>query len=163
MLTKHISGSIKDTNKIAKELAKEILISTKNNKKATVVGLSGDLGAGKTTFTKSFAKALGVKETIKSPTFNLMKKYEIRSTKSETNPKSKILNPKFLYHIDAYRIKKPKEMLMLEWKKMINDPRNIIVVEWAENIKKVFPGQHFGLNLSHLGESRRGIDIRIVK
>lgn len=141
---------MKKTAAIAGKLAKKIL--KLNLKKAVVIGLSGELGAGKTTFTQFFAKALGVKEKIHSPTFVIMKKYPVASSKYSV-----------LFHFDAYRIKNQKDIIALGWKKIISEPKNIILVEWAENIRKIFPKKHFWVNFSHIEKNRRAIDIKSVK
>ncbi len=148
-MTKHISDSVKETNKIARELAKKVLIESGKNKQAVVVGLSGELGSGKTTFTKSFAKTLGIKERVKSPTFAILKRYRSGS--------------KNLVHIDAYRLIKSGELLALGWKNLIKDPENIILVEWADNVKKIFPPKYYWVELTHQQEHKRGIDIKPVK
>ena len=74
-----VSKSVEDTSGIAKLFADQILLNDKSG--AFVVCLSGDLGSGKTSFTKAFAKHLGVKDTIASPTFILMKKYGLKNQK----------------------------------------------------------------------------------
>ena len=84
-----ISKSARQTRDIAKDLATEIA----NKKRPTILALSGDLGAGKTTFTQSFAKAFGVKKRILSPTFLIMKRFPLTQGNFEN-----------LYHIDAYRV-----------------------------------------------------------
>lgn len=96
---KYISHSIEDTQKIANDFVSKLY--TKDSG-ATVVGLSGDLGAGKTAFTKCIAKSLGVEDTVTSPTFVIEKIYELQ-------------NQKFthLIHIDAYRLDKSDELLNL--------------------------------------------------
>ena len=149
-----ISVSKNQTSKLAKELAVTLRQAQgkKIFNKAIVIGLSGELGSGKTTFCQSFAKALGVKEKVHSPTFVIMKKYLVISRQYSA-----------LFHFDAYRIKNKKDIISLGWKKIISEPKNIILVEWAENIKKVFPKKHFWINLAHLGKNRRGIDIKSVK
>ncbi len=159
-----VSGNIKQTEKIAKDFVEELFFSKLSlGQKAIVAGLSGELGSGKTTFAQSFAKALGIKERVISPTFVLMKKHEIRSTKSETNSKFKIQKFKTLIHIDAYRIKNPEEMFDLGWEEMIENPENIILVEWPENIKKIFPKNYFLLKFGHVDEKKRAIDIFLIK
>ena len=157
-----ISGNIKQTKKIAGILARKIL-KIKNSKKAVVIGLSGELGSGKTTFTQEFAKALGVKEKIHSPTFVIFRKHEIRKSKFETISKSKFQNFKILYHFDVYRIKNSKEIIDLGWRKIISDPKNIILVEWPEKIKNIYPKKYFWINIAHLAPRKRAIDIRFVK
>lgn len=141
---KKISNSKIQTQKIAKDFAKKIL-RFRSSQKAVVIGLSGELGSGKTTFVQGFAKALGIKERIISPTFVILKRF------------------KNLIHIDAYRIKNPKEILDLGWNDLIKNPENIILVEWPEKIKKILPKPHFWLNFSYTSPQKRGIDIRFVK
>ncbi|MDP3052711.1 MAG: tRNA (adenosine(37)-N6)-threonylcarbamoyltransferase complex ATPase subunit type 1 TsaE [bacterium] len=121
------SCSSSETKKFAGLLAKKVLKKPSKNS-ALVIGLSGDLGAGKTTFVQGFLKAIGVKKRITSPTFVLIKNYQI----------TKLPN-RHIYHIDCYRFQKPKELLKLEFKEIINNPQNIILIEWAEKIKKILP------------------------
>lgn len=144
MKTKFVSQNVSQTKKIAFDFAKKIL-KLKNKESAVVIGLSGELGSGKTAFAQGFAKALSVKERIHSPTFVLMKKYSV------------------LIHIDAYRIKKSKEIIDLGWKKMINNSENIILVEWVENIKKILPQNYFLAKFFHLDKNKRCIDICHIK
>lgn len=146
---KRITYSKIQTQKLAKNFAKKIL--KLKNKKAVVIGLSGELGSGKTTFSQGFAKALNIKERIISPTFIIQKRFKIKD-----------LRFKNLYHIDAYRIKNPKEILDLGWEDVLVNPENLILVEWAEKIKKIFPRQHFWLNFRHKSKNKRSIDIRQI-
>jgi tRNA threonylcarbamoyladenosine biosynthesis protein TsaE len=112
--------------------AEQFLVSLNKRNDATVIALSGDLGAGKTTFTQVLAKLLGVENTVQSPTFVVMKRYE---TKHQLF--------KNLIHIDAYRLSGGNELELLgfgEWK---NNPENIIVIEWPELVAdKVTPTEH---------------------
>lgn len=121
------SKSEKDTVTLADYLAKKILESGER-KNAVVVSLVGELGAGKTAFTKAFMKGLGIKDAITSPTFNIMKIYEIPAKSSF----------KSAYHIDAYRIKSA-DLLKLGFKDIIKDPANIILIEWADIVKDILP------------------------
>lgn len=150
MEKKFISNNIEDTKKIAKEITEEILKLPKQ-KQAVVIGLSGELGSGKTTFVQSFAKSLGIKERVISPTYVIFKKFKIQSV---------FFRAKFkvLVHIDAYRIKDLKEMVDLGWEEMAKNPENIILVEWAENIKNILPQKNIWLIFSHKGENKRAID-----
>lgn len=137
-------ADLKKTEKIAKDLAKNTL-NKKQLKTAQVIGLVGELGGGKTTFSQFFAKALGVKEKVQSPTFVLMKKYKIRK--------------KNFVHIDAYRIKKTKELLDLGWRELISDPKNIILVEWADRIQKILPKGYVQIKFEVVDENKRKITI----
>ena len=119
--------SIKETNKCAIELAREISsVSVKN--RATVVALRGDLGSGKTAFTKALAKELGITETVLSPTFVIMKCYRLHVT-----------GYKFLFHIDAYRLDSASELRSIGWDDILTDPKNLVVIEWPEKVKGLLP------------------------
>lgn len=95
--------------------------------KATVVFLSGDLGSGKTTATKAMAKVLGIEEDITSPTFVILKRYEIDS---------RVLDGKFsnLIHIDAYRLKSYEELVKIKFEEYLADEKNLILIEWPEMV-----------------------------
>jgi len=127
---KHISKNEKDTHQIAAKLAQKL-------KGGEIIALEGDLGAGKTTFVKGFARAFGIKKHVTSPTFVLLKVYEIRnkparrSSKSEGG-KSKIRN---LVHVDCYRLDEPQELFYLGIEEYLNKPDTIVVIEWADKIK----------------------------
>jgi tRNA threonylcarbamoyladenosine biosynthesis protein TsaE len=106
----------------AKILAKRVSGS------ATIVALQGDLGTGKTTFTQGFFRGLGIKRNIPSPTFVIMKRYKLKHA-SFANA----------HHMDAYRLRKPEDVSPLGLKELLRDPKNIILIEWPENIKGVLP------------------------
>ncbi len=128
-----------ETKRLAAKLAKEILESGLHRKHARVVALVGDLGAGKTTFTQGFAKALGIRHRMVSPTFLIFRSYDIA-------PKN---NFKWLYHMDAYRIDDPKELKPLGFKEAIADPANIFLIEWADKIRSALPKDTRWVELRH--------------
>ena len=110
-----------------------------NLKSALIFALTGELGSGKTTFVQGFLRGLGVRKKITSPTFVITKSYKLKAKSYQT-----------VYHIDCYRIKRPSELLKLGIKEILNDSRNIVLIEWAEKInnqriiefyKKVEPRQ----------------------
>lgn len=132
-----ISKSEKDTSKIAKKFEKCL-------KGGEVVVLNGDLGAGKTTFTKALCKALKVKENVTSPTFTLMNIYT-----SGRLP---------LYHFDMYRLEDESEAQELG----LNDffySNGVCMIEWAENIKNLLPKKLITINIEKLGETSRKFEI----
>jgi len=145
------SRSPLETKKLGENLAKKIL-KGKNCKRAKILALKGDLGGGKTTFLQGFAKGLGIKDKILSPTFVLMKKFEIPYNKKFKN----------FYHFDCYRIKNPKEILLIGFGEIISNPKNIIAVEWAERIIKILPADKVLLEFSFLDKSNRKIWIKNV-
>lgn len=124
---KYLTATPRQTKKLGEILAKEVL-KTKLKKGALILGLEGDLGGGKTTFLQGFAKGLGIKEKILSPTFIILKKFKIKNSKFKN-----------FYHLDCYRIQKPKEILDLGFKKIISNPQNIITIEWADRIRQILP------------------------
>ncbi len=130
-------------------LAQNFVKNLEQNKDgATIVGLYGDLGAGKTFFTQSVAKTLGVEENIVSPTFVIEKIYELTSQKFS-----------HLIHIDAYRLESSSELLSLGWQKIISDPNNLILIEWPERVEDIMP-KHTKVLIRHLeNETSREVDI----
>lgn len=116
--------------------------------KAIVLGLSGDLGAGKTTFLQGFAKGLGIKEKVISPTFVIMNRFDIK--------KGKFKN---FYHFDCYRIERAKEMENLGFEEIISDPKNIVCIEWPEKIKKILPLDLISIRFNILEGDNREIII----
>ncbi|OGJ56588.1 tRNA (adenosine(37)-N6)-threonylcarbamoyltransferase complex ATPase subunit type 1 TsaE [Candidatus Peribacteria bacterium RIFCSPHIGHO2_01_FULL_51_9] len=95
---------------------------------ATMITLSGELGAGKTTFTQAAARALGVEETVNSPTFVIEKIYALEGQKWQR-----------LVHIDAYRLKSPDELKHLGWDEIIADPSSLVIIEWPEHVAEAIP------------------------
>ncbi len=110
-----ISNSEKKTKQVAFKLAQQISHG--------VIALTGELGAGKTTFAAGFAKGLGIKEKIISPTFVFIRQHKIPQT------------DKILYHIDLYRLESSSHSKSLGIEEIINDPNNIVIIEWAEKLE----------------------------
>lgn len=138
--------TLNDLNKVAKDIIKKA--EDLKNEKSTLIALRGDLGSGKTTLTQEVAKILGVKENIVSPTFVIMKGYEIKNKKF-----------KKLIHIDAYRLEKSEELLKLGWNEIINDPQNLIILEWPEKVPECVPQNAIFIDLSHKDEQTRTIKL----
>jgi len=139
--------NLTETQNFAKEFVKNL---APLEDKATVLGLYGDLGAGKTSFTQGLAQALGVSDTVVSPTFVIEKIYTLSNQKFS-----------HLIHIDAYRIEKSDEMIHLGWEEIIANPQNLIVVEWPELIADTMP-THIQVKLTHVSEHERQISIEYI-
>lgn len=150
-----ITKSKSETQKFSERLVKKILKQKPKKSGATVLALQGELGAGKTTFTQGFLKALGVKYRVASPTFLIMRKYEI-----STPIQKGVSHYHHAYHFDLYRINEPKEILDLGFKKIISDPHAIILIEWPERIKKLVPKNAVWVNFEH-GKNEKERIIRI--
>lgn len=147
MRVKYLTTAPRQTQKLGEILAKEVL-KTKLKKGALIIGLKGDLGGGKTTFLQGFAKGLGVKEKILSPTFIILKRFKIKN-----------LRFKYFYHIDCHRISKPREILDLGFKEIISNPQSIVAIEWAERIQKILPVETIILEFEFINQKTRKITV----
>ena len=134
-MQEYITNSFKETQKLGELLAMEL-------KGGKVICMEGDLGAGKTTFTQGLLKGLKVKGPYTSPTFVVMKEYK----KKDKN----------IYHIDAYRINE-NDLLNLGWEELISNPKNIIIVEWSERVKKILPKDSIKIKFDWVDEQQRKI------
>lgn len=103
---------------------------------AIIVGLSGELGAGKTTCVRGMAEGLGVEERILSPTYIIVRRIEIQKYFT------------VLYHIDAYNVDETQNVTELGMHEMIHSTGAIIAVEWPEKIQSELPGLHIMIDIS---------------
>ena len=126
------------------DIAGDILNRKVSPNRAHVLALSGDLGAGKTAFVKRLAKQLAIHEEITSPTFVVMKSYEIPSHAQF----------KTLTHIDAYRIESKDEMRVLGFEALCADPSQLIAVEWPERIPSCMPEDASPIGITLEGNMR---------
>lgn len=135
---------LNEIDSVAKELVSTISLHKKEDEGALVVCFRGDLGSGKTTLTKAIAKELSIKEDIVSPTYVIMKRYSISKDDFEN-----------MFHIDAYRIEKEEEILVLGWEEIIKDGKNLVLVEWPEKIEKYLPEKRIEIKLTQKSEEER--------
>ena len=112
-----------------------------------VLALRGDLGSGKTTFTKYLAAALGVEKTVTSPTFVILKKYPILNSEKFNQ----------LVHIDCYRLASIHDLESIGFFEFLEDQRNLIVVEWPESIIPFLENKIEILDFEYISESERKI------
>lgn len=127
-MRKYISNSPRETQDFAKKLAKDF------KKTGGIIALTGELGAGKTTFVQGFAKGLGIKEKIISPTFVLIRQHKIPNSDN------------FLFHIDLYRLEEKVNPKTLGLEDMLKNKENIILIEWGEKIKELSAKETFWIN-----------------
>ena len=137
-----ISESADMTMQIAKKYAQSI-------KSPVVISLVGDLGAGKTTFTKGFAEGLGVKELVSSPTFTIMNDYN-----SGRLP---------LYHFDMYRLSSKEEAMELGFEEYFDLRKldGVAIVEWAENVTGLLPALYVEIKFTKIDDDKRKIQIEV--
>ncbi len=135
----YITNSEEQTKAIAQSVAKEI-------KKGGVVCLFGNLGTGKTMFTKGMAEILGIEKlSIKSPTYTYIRHHKIRRQN--------------VYHIDLYRLEQIDELLALELNEIMQKKDDIIIVEWADRMESILPKKRIDIEISYTGDTSREIKI----
>ena len=100
--------------------------------------VSGELGAGKTTFTQALARELGVTDIVQSPTYVLMKNYDLPASKAGISKNTGTPFSK-LVHIDAYRLDAPEQFAALKPETFLQDPHALVVVEWPERLQGALP------------------------
>ena len=128
----YIVSTLEQTKHLAEQFADSLKVGN-------VVLLSGDLGAGKTTFTQFVFKYLGVQGVVNSPTFSVLKTYKA--------------NGLVLNHFDAYRIN-TAEAIECGFDEVISSGEGITFIEWSENIKELLPAQCVRINITLQGENR---------
>ncbi len=144
-----VTKNERETKKVAGLLVQETIRKPLKTKGAIIIGLKGELGSGKTRFVQGFAKGVGIRQCLTSPTFVLMKKYRI--------PKKQATS--CLYHIDCYRLNKPKDLLDLDFKEIASNPDNIILIEWAEKVRKILPKDTIWIKFKVILNKERKIKI----
>lgn len=118
-MQKIISKNAEETRDLAQKLAQDFM-------EGGIIALYGELGAGKTTFAQGFAKGLGIKDKIISPTFLIIRQYPIPNREN------------FFYHIDLYRLEEI-DLKSSGLEEIISDPGNVVLIEWANKISKYLP------------------------
>lgn len=128
-----ISNSVEETAEFAQKFASML-------KSGDVVLLTGDLGAGKTTFVKAVAKELGFDGLVTSPTFTLLNEY----------------NAKFpIYHFDMYRLKSATEAIESGLDEILRSGEGVCFVEWPQKVASILPEKNIMLDISVLGQNSR--------
>jgi tRNA threonylcarbamoyladenosine biosynthesis protein TsaE len=142
-MERQIIHDLNEMEKLASEFVRSLVLSTEG---ATLVTLTGELGAGKTAFVKLCAKVLGVSELITSPTFVIEKRYELSEQKFD-----------LLIHIDAYRLETGKELINLNWQETMKNPKNIIFLEWPQQVAEALPDKKIEFTFTVISEGVREI------
>jgi tRNA threonylcarbamoyladenosine biosynthesis protein TsaE len=108
-----------------------------------VISLTGDLGAGKTTLAQAICSGFGVEESVTSPTYALVHKYE-----AARSP---------VYHVDLYRLDSESQLTNIGWDDLMSD-RALVIVEWPERAGDRMPPDHLHIDLAHLhGDDTRRV------
>jgi tRNA threonylcarbamoyladenosine biosynthesis protein TsaE len=140
-MKKILTNSFEETQNLGIELARKL-------NGGEVLTLHGDLGSGKTTFMQGLAKGLGIKRRIISPTFIIMRTYDIE------NKESKIEN---LYHVDLYRIESENDVDGLGLMELLGEKENIVAIEWPDKIEHLLPENKIDIYFEYLEDDKRSI------
>ena len=132
------STSSEETLNFAKNFAESVPYGS-------VILLRGDLGSGKTTFSKGFSKGLGFDDTILSPTYPILNEY--------------LLNEQYLYHFDLYRLKSIGEFLEIGGLEYLSNHKAITLIEWPELIENIDISNKIEIQFEHLSDDERLITI----
>ncbi len=133
-----ITAAPEETREVGKDLGRYLFSSS-------VVALIGGLGSGKTTLIQGMARGLEVSSPVKSPSFVLIREYAGRLP---------------LYHFDLYRVTQDKEILNLGCEEYFYQKRGVVVIEWADRIKRYLPSEYLGISMSIVDASSRKITFR---
>ncbi len=130
MRGKFIINNLEELQKFVKDFLVEVYKQKSEiSDRSTVISLVGDLGAGKTTFVQWLAKELGVREVVNSPTYIILKQYDL--------PEGGRF--KRLVHMDAYRLDSVDELKPLRFDECLSSPDTILCIEWADKIREKLP------------------------
>lgn len=123
-----ITKSAQETSNVGERLAQELDVS--------IVYLYGELGSGKTSFAQGFAKGLGLKHRLLSPTFIIVRRYEMPQADC------------WFYHVDCYRMNSQKDIEGVGLPEIFTDPSAIVLVEWADRLGKLLPNNRIDIRFS---------------
>jgi len=132
-----VTNSPEETERLGQEIAGRI-------RPGTVLAFVGDLGAGKTTFTRGLARGLAITVPVTSPTYTIVNEYRAGSTP--------------LIHFDMYRLASPDELFDIGWEDYLAE-QAVIAVEWSENVSAALPADAVYIRMETVGDKRRKITI----
>ena len=132
--------SVEETQGLAKKLARNI-------DPGITISLIGDLGTGKTTFTKGFARQMGIKDHVTSPTFKLISEYQGKKYK--------------LNHIDAYRMNGPEDFLNIGGEEYLLSKHCITIIEWGDLLNDILPSKTIRVNFTRIKSPKESRKIEI--
>ncbi len=142
-----VTKNEKETQELARSVLEEAIKNGFGTNKACVFALSGELGSGKTAFVKGLAETLLIKERVLSPTFVIERRYRVINRRCFSH----------LIHIDAYRLSSSEELKNLGWEALIGSSKNLICLEWPENVSSVVPSLAIRINFEVISENERRI------
>lgn len=139
LVIKFISKSERQTKRLAEALASHL-------KGGEILALSGALGSGKTTFVKGLARGFGLRTRVVSPTFVIIRPHEIPAYRGKT-----------FYHVDLYRLKSAGDLWELGFSEILQNQKNIVVIEWPEMARRFLPKRTIKIKFFHTQNPRERI------
>ena len=133
--------SVEETQSLAKKLAKNVI-------PGSIISLVGELGTGKTTFTKGFARQMGIKDHVTSPTFKLVSEYQGEKYK--------------LNHIDAYRMNGPEDFLNIGGEEYLTSKNSITIIEWGDLLIDILSSKTITINFKRIISPKESRNIEIL-
>ncbi len=156
-MIKVISFSEKVTKQIGASIAQQISCRESLHEKPIFILLEGNLGAGKTTFTKGFLEHFGIKPKAASPTFVIAKRYSTTKDK-KLKTKNTISD---IWHIDAYRLKSKEDLELIGFNEIKKQPHTVVLMEWPGNVKGLILKNAIRINLEYGNiENERSMEIK---
>lgn len=142
--------SAQETQSIGKDIAQSLIDQVDRGLTSLplIYCLSGDLGSGKTTFAQGFARGLGITTRLLSPTFIIVRRYQIPNTTY------------WFYHLDLYRVELEKELETLGIREILQNPQALVAVEWAEKLGDLLPQKRIDMYFSLQDEHVHVIEIK---
>ena len=144
-----VSRSGRETKRLAARIFRDL---RRSQRRPLILALEGELGSGKTTFIQGLARALGIREKVQSPTFVLMRWYRL--------PRARRGGFRHLVHVDAYRLESLGQARHLGLKDTFRDCDAIVVIEWADRIRKLVPKNAIWIVFAHKGRNKRLITVK---
>ncbi len=132
---------------LGERLGAEVCRATPSEKGARIVALRGELGAGKTTFVRGFARGVRANGPVTSPTFTIMNRHSVSCGDYET-----------LWHIDCYRLQSAGELADLDFAAVAADPSNVVMIEWADVAADIIPSHAVWVTFTVTGEGTRRVE-----
>jgi tRNA threonylcarbamoyladenosine biosynthesis protein TsaE len=137
-----ITKSAEETQNLAENFAKKL-------KYGDFIAFFGNLGSGKTTFIQGLAKGLGIKRRIISPSFIIVRTYDLK--------------PMTFYHVDLYRTESLSDLVGLGIDQIVNDKSSIVALEWAEKMGELLPKKRIEVHFKYINENNREIIIKFYE
>lgn len=138
-----ITKSFEETQQVGFDFAKKL-------HGGEVLALYGDLGSGKTTFMQGLAKGLGITKNIISPTFIIMRSYQVETRDSGRQIKN-------VYHLDLYRIENDAQAEDLGIREFMGNSDTLVSIEWPDKIENILPEKTINIYFTYLEDNRREI------